>query len=131
MRKRAPFSVIYTTKGKLPRLPLLRIKDAVLGKHYELSLASVNSKTSQRLNKTHRGKDKPTNVLSFPLSKNSGEIIFDLRQAAKDAPSFGVDPRAFIARLFIHACLHLKGFSHGGTMERKERDYCARFGFRM
>lgn len=128
---RTTLSIAYRTKDKLPRLPFLRIKNALLGPRYELSVACVPSSLSRKLNRIHRGKNTPTNVLSFPLSKQSGEIIFDLKQAAHDAPLFGVSARAFIGRLFIHGCLHLKGMKHGSTMERKEREYCGRFGFRI
>ena len=125
------FSIRNKAKGKLPRLPFLRIKEAVLGLRYELSITCVSSSVSRKLNRVHRGKDKPTNVLSFPLSEHSGEIIFDLKQTALDAPLFGVPPRAFLGRLFIHALLHLKGFTHGSTMDKKERLYAKRFSIRM
>lgn len=103
----------------------------MLGPRYELSIVCVSSSVSQKLNRRYRGKDTPTNVLSFPLSTHSGEIIFDLKQATRDAPLFTVSPRAFLGRLFIHSCLHLKGFAHGSTMEKKERLYAKRFGIRM
>jgi len=105
------------------------MKDAVLGGRYDLSLAFVSPKESQTLNKKHRGKNKPANVLSFPLSATSGEIIICLTEARKDAPKFDEMPRAFVAHLFIHACLHLKGMKHGSTMEKKERQYLKKFGF--
>ena len=95
------------------------MKEAILGPRYELSVASVGSSVSRRLNRVHRGKDKPANVLSFPLSKHSGEILLDLAQARKDASLFAMSPRAFLGRLFIHGALHLKGFAHGGIMEKK------------
>lgn len=117
------------TKGKPPRLPFLRMKKTILGTAYDLSLAFISSKESRTLNRTRRRKDTPANVLSFPLSPHSGEILIDLRQAAKDAPQFEKSPRAFTARLFIHGALHLKGFSHGSRMEREEREHCAQFGF--
>jgi len=107
------------------------MKEDILGTHYELSLACVSPAESKRLNRVYRKKNRSTNVLSFSLSKNHGEIIFDLKQAGHDAPSFNVSFRSFIGRLFIHACLHLKGMEHGSTMERTERNYCARFGIRV
>lgn len=127
---RETFSIRNTTKGKPPRLPFSHMKEAVLGNAYELSLAFVSSNRSRTLNHLHRGKDTPANVLSFPLSPRSGEIIIDLKQAEKDAPQFDRSTRAFVAHLFIHGALHLKGFAHGSTMRKKEHAYCARFGFR-
>lgn len=116
-----------TTKSKLPRLPFFRIKNFVLGKEYDLSLVFIGRTLSRRLNKKYRGKDKPANVLSFPLSSQSGEIFIDSAQAKKDAPSFNVSHHQFIARLFIHGLFHLKGFAHGSRMEKGEEKVQKRF----
>lgn len=122
-----PFSVSNTTKGKHPRLPFGRIKEHVLGDAYELSLVFVGSARSRALNKKYRGKDRPTNVLSFPLDKRAGEIFIDLAIAAKEAPLYGETTRSFVALLFIHGLFHLKGFEHGSKMERKEKEVRAVF----
>ena len=109
---------------KKPRfdIPFDRIKDDVFpSKKYELSLVFVDKKFSHRLNKSFRGKDYPTNVLSFPLSKNSGEIFIDLDTAKKEAKEFEMTFREFVIFLFIHGLLHLKGMQHGATMEKRER----------
>ncbi len=115
------------TKGKLPRLPFVKIKNAVLGKNYELSLVYIGNKASQRLNKTYRGKNTPTNVLAFPLDKTEGEIFIDLKKSRADAPLFERPYSNFLGFLFIHALLHLKGFNHGSKMERKEATIMKRF----
>lgn len=96
------------------------MKNKVLGERYELSLVCIGNKESQRLNKTYRGKNSPTNVLSFPLRKLEGEIFIDLKQSRADAPIFGYEYPKFIGLLFIHALYHLKGFVHGSKMEGKE-----------
>ncbi len=105
------FSIRNTTKGKVKSLPFESIKNEALGKSYELSLVFCGSKLSRKLNKTYRDKDKQTNVLSFPLSKTSGEIFINLSHLN----GFSV------GNLFIHGLMHLKGFDHGDTMERAER----------
>jgi probable rRNA maturation factor len=115
------FTITNKTKGKLPRLPFNDMKDAVLGKNFELSLVFSGHALSRKLNRIYRNKDKPTNVLSFPLSKKSGEIVIDLMQAKKEAKQNGETFRKFVGFLFIHGMLHLKGFAHGGKMESKER----------
>lgn len=120
-------SIRNETKGKLPRLPFHMMKDAVLGKRYELSLAFVRSATSRTLNRSYRGKDAPANVLAFPLTKNEGEIFIDPKKARADAPLFDRTYRKFIALLFIHALLHLKGFEHGSKMNRKEAYFLKKF----
>lgn len=116
-------SIRNTTKGKLPRLPFVDIKNAILGEKYELSVVFCGSSLSRRLNKTYRGKNKPTNVLSFPLSKKSGEIVIDLARSKKEAPQFNEKFTNFIGFLFIHGLLHLKGLDHGSTMESKEQRF--------
>lgn len=122
------FSFVNTTKGKPPRLPFFAIKNAVLGKTYDLSLAFIGSTRSRRLNKTYRNKDKPANVLSFPLEKNAGEIFIDLSVAKKQARSFDKTYTQFVGLLFIHGLFHLKGFQHGSRMEREEENIRKRFG---
>lgn len=121
-------SIRNTTNGKLPRLPFRQLKNEILGKSYELSLVCVNPLRSRELNRVYRHKDKPTNILAFPLSSAEGEIILDLKTARRDAPRFGRPYKNFLAFLVIHALFHLKGFSHGSTMEQKERTVRKKFG---
>ncbi len=117
------------TKGKLPRLPFAQIKNKILGTSYELSISFVTSKTSKKLNNEYRQKNYPTNILSFSLSKNSGELIIEPGCVKRDAPNFDMTYTSFLGFLLIHGMLHLKGFAHGSTMESKERYYKRVFGF--
>jgi probable rRNA maturation factor len=121
------FLIKNTTKGKLPRLPFAKIAETVLGKEYEASLVVISSRKSRELNYTYRGKDYPTNILSFPLDENEGEIFLDLKKARADAPLFERSYTNFIGFLFIHALLHLKGYDHGPKMETQERKICKIF----
>ncbi len=113
-----------TSVLKKPRVPrgklFARIKEHVLGKRYTLSLAFIGPNESRRLNKRYRGKNKAANVLSFPLEKNAGEILICPTEAKRQARAFGSTPERFVAELFIHGLFHLKGMSHGSTMERRE-----------
>ena len=109
-----------TTKGRLPSLPFEKIKNKVLGKKYELSLVFIGNKLSRKLNNKYRNLDKPTNILSFPLSESDGEIFINLNLVPKEAPKFNKTPTKFIAYLFIHGVIHLKGFEHSSKMEAKE-----------
>jgi probable rRNA maturation factor len=111
------------TRGNVPYkdLPLCAIKEKVLGKNYELSLAFVGDTRSKNLNKKYRGKDKPTNILSFELSKTSGEIIINPRLVKKEAPLFKRSYKNFLAFLFIHGLYHLEGMQHGSIMEEAEK----------
>lgn len=113
-------SIINKTKGKLPSLPFEDIKNQALGKKYELSMVFVGDTVSRRLNNEYRGKDKPTNILSFPLSENEGEIFINYKLAEKQAKKFERKLSDFIGFLFIHGLMHLKGYDHGEEMEKKE-----------
>lgn len=116
------FQIRNNTKGNPPinGLPFGDIKDHVLGKKYDLSLVFIGSTLSKRLNRELRGKNKPANVLSFPLSKESGEIFIDVGHAVRQAHQFDETPKQFISHLFIHGLHHLKGMDHGEKMEAGE-----------
>lgn len=121
------FQIKNTTKGSLPRLPFVSLKDAVLGTKYELSLVIAGDALSRKLNLQFRGKDKPANVLSFPLSKSEGEIFINLKRAKIEAPDFDETYTKFVAHLFIHGLFHLKGYAHGSRMELEEKKVMKKF----
>ncbi|GMU74087.1 MAG: hypothetical protein AMXMBFR44_2860 [Candidatus Campbellbacteria bacterium] len=106
---------------------LERIATSVLGRSYDLSVVFVGDARSRTLNRTYRRKDKPTNVLSFPLSKNSGELYLDLPLCMREAPLFDATPHRHVYFLFVHGLLHLKGLDHGARMERLEREVMKKF----
>jgi probable rRNA maturation factor len=121
------FSVSKLTKDKLPSLPFLQMKDAALGKGYALSLVIAGDKRSQSLNVQYRKKSYVPNVLSFPLDEHSGEIFLNLKQAKREHKARGETFDYFVALLFIHSMLHLKGYAHSATMEREEQKLLAKF----
>lgn len=114
-------TITNTTKEKLPKHPFKKMAEKVLGKTYDLSLTIIDPAEIQRLNATYRDKNKPTDILSFPLSENSGEIFLCLSEAKKEAQKFNRTFENFIAFLFIHGLMHLKGFDHSSTMESNEQ----------
>ena len=117
-------------KGKLPSLPFQLLKNEILGHSYELSIVFADKQTSQSLNRRWRGKNKPTNILSFSLSKNAGELIIHLPTVKKEKGAFGMNFKNFLGLIIIHGMLHLKGMQHSSKMEVKERQFCKRFGFK-
>lgn len=116
------FGVTNTTKSTLPidRVLFANIKDFVLGKKYELSLVFVTPQQSHKHNLHYRQKDKPTNILSFPLDNTHGEIIICPQYAKKEAVDFDRSYPNYLIFLFIHGLVHLKGFDHGSRMETEE-----------
>lgn len=121
------FSSSNSTNARIPRLPFERIALQILGKNYELSLAFVGDRKSQTLNQTYRKRSYVPNVLSFPLSKHSGEIVINPHVAKREARRYGTSYQKRLALLFIHGCLHLKGMGHGATMENIEQRVLRRF----
>jgi len=114
------FSIINENKEKLPKVPFQEIKEASLGNRYSLSVIFTSSEKMKKLNTIYRNKETPTDILSFPLSKNEGEIYISLSESKKEAKKFDREYENFIAFLFIHGCVHLIGHDHGSTMENIE-----------
>lgn len=92
---------------------------------YALSIRLVNGQESQYLNATYRGKDYPTNVLSFPFELPDdlpaeaqaechllGDIVICVPQVLQEAQAQGKLAQHHWAHLVIHACLHLLGYDH-------------------
>ncbi len=116
-----------------------KIKKDILGKDYSLSVAYVSENKSRELNKKYRKKDRPTNVLSFSLRENFGELVIckavvknevaEMKASIKKGKknnkenNLGKNFDEWLGFLVIHGMLHLKGYVHGGTMERLERKY--------
>ncbi len=121
------FSKENLVKKTPPRLPYRQLFEAILSSNYELSLVFVGEAKIKKLNRRYRRKDKPTNVLSFPLAPDQGEIFICLPLAQKEAAKIGDKISDYVGRLFIHALLHLKGFRHGSTMDKEERRLTALF----
>ena len=122
------FSITNKTKSAEPSVPFLKIKNEALGENYSLSVVFVGNAASKKLNFSYRGKNNPTNILSFPLDKNNGEIFIALNVAKKEAKLFERKFDNFVAFLFIHGLMHLKGMEHGSTMERAEEKLRKKFG---
>lgn len=119
--------VFASTIKKYPSFPYQKIKEAVLGKTYVLNLNFVGTKHAKKLNLTYRKKNYVPNVLSFPLNNKAGEIYLCPEIAYPEAKDFNLSKEGYIAFLFIHGLLHLKGHDHGATMERLEQRYLKQF----
>lgn len=116
-------SITDLTNGRIEisSLPFVSIAERILGESYTLSLVFVDPKTSQELNKKYRGKDYPTDILSFPLEESEGEILICPEIAETKAPEYNRDLQNFILYLFVHGCFHLLGHEHGDEMEALEK----------
>ena len=99
----------------------------------ELSLALVTDPTIHALNRRYRGKDKPTDVLSFPLADEIqpsllGDVVISVETAARQARRRQHSLQEELQILLIHGILHLLGYDHevsrseATRMHRKERE---------
>ncbi len=103
----------------------------------EVAILLTSDGVMQALNRDWRGKDKPTDVLSFPADAMDHGFLGDLALGygicARDAESLGRDFGAHIAHLVIHGFLHLLGHDHeteadATVMEGLETKALARLG---
>ncbi len=121
------FSITKKEKNDINTNRFQEMKDYVLGKEYNLSLVFVSSAFIKKINRDYRSKDKSTDILSFPLGKETGEIFISLKDTKKEALKFSIKFRDFVNYLFIHGLVHLKGFDHGSKMESIENKVCKFF----
>jgi probable rRNA maturation factor len=117
----------FKSNFKISKIGYEKIADFALGPKYELSLVFVNKRTIHDLNLKFRRKNKPTNILSFPLSKEGGEIFICPTIARTESKIIGRPLNEYIKYLFIHGITHLKGFDHGSKMEKEENKIREKF----
>jgi len=118
------------TKKRRPSLPWEKAKNMILNKSYNLSVVFSDDSLMKKLNKQYRNKNKPANVLSFPLSKKEGEIFINLSSPRQNTPAKKIareKDSERVLHLFIHSLLHLKGFSHSDKMESEEEKFLNKF----
>lgn len=120
------FTITHTTRS-YPHGPYEAIKNRILGTGYDCSLTFIGTERAATLNKQTRGKRYSPNVLSFPLTDDTGEIYIRLPIRATEARAYGHSITEHAHFLFIHGCLHLAGYAHGEEMEKKEQHYKAQF----
>jgi probable rRNA maturation factor len=100
----------------------------------EVSLAFVGEQAIRTLNRKFMKKDKPTDVLSFPLGEKGpdgkfylGDIIIAVPVAVRQAREKGHSLDRELRLLAIHGFLHLLGFDHFVGIEEEERKVHKRF----
>lgn len=123
-------TITYKSKSNsftLNELLFDNMKNTILGKKYELSVVFVGPKEIQKLNLIYRNKDYATDILSFPISKTTGEIFICRKIAEQKSKEYGREETNFLYFLFIHGLVHLKGFEHGSRMEREEEKFRKKF----
>jgi probable rRNA maturation factor len=106
---------------------------------YEVTLLLTDDAEMRALNRTWRGKDAPTNVLSFPAGDAIaapgllGDVVLAYETTAAEARAQGIALEDHVAHLVVHGVLHLIGFDHlreaeAERMEAVERSALASLG---
>jgi probable rRNA maturation factor len=90
----------------------------------ELSLLLVDDARIQDLNRRYLNRDKPTNVLAFPMREGEfstlhpqllGDLVISVETAKRQSNRFGLDEMEMVILLMVHGVLHLIGYVHEGT----------------
>lgn len=112
---------------------------------FEVSVVLADDAMLQQLNKQYRGKDAPTNVLSFPTELTDddmvpdgeptplGDIVLSFDTLKCEATDLGIEMRDHFTHLLVHGMLHLIGLDHetdedAAEMEAQEIDILADMG---
>ena len=106
----------------------LREAQAAVGLKGEVAVLLAGDKTLRRLNKQFRGKDKATDVLSFPATKeggakHGGDLAISYETAQQQADEHGHSLGEELRVLMLHGLLHLAGMDHetdDGEMAKRE-----------
>lgn len=138
--------LIKNDQKKIKMTPDLRrlVKRAVIatlefedfGRRAEVSVTFTDNEKIHILNREYRNVDRPTDVLSFPLSDGEdydtdgdavllGDIVISLERAQTQAEEYGHSFEREVAFLTVHSMLHLLGYDHE-TSPEDERDMFAR-----
>lgn len=101
---------------------------------FSVSLVFMDDDGIRELNSDYRHKNKPTNVLSFPVIEDFsalpdtddvlelGDIILAYETILREAAEQGKSPRDHVAHLLVHGLLHLFGYDHMAKREEKEME---------
>ena len=99
-----------------------------IGKKINLTILLSNNKNIKKLNQKYRGKNKPTDALSFPFEKKLnikkstylGDIIISYEFINKPKILNNLEFKKKVTRIFIHSFLHLLGYDHIKLKEFKK-----------
>ncbi len=94
-------------------------------KGMEVNVMLTNDKEIQKFNKEYRGKNKPTNVLSFETGDECllGDIVMSIDTLIKEAKDQKISVKDHYAHLLCHGMLHLLGFDHIEEDEANEMEF--------
>ncbi len=127
----------YKITPKIRALIKKAVSETLFGEGFEspaeVSVSFVDNEEIHKLNLEYRGKDKPTDVLSFPMWEGDeegigdidpngeavllGDIILSVEKAYAQAEEYGHSIERELAFLSVHSTLHLLGYDHETSEE--------------
>jgi probable rRNA maturation factor len=127
-KKSPPLSTRIVKRLAEHMLAALDLADA------ELSVLLVDDNFIQNLNREHRGKDRPTDVLAFPVDEEPtdmgprilGDVVISLPTAHRQAESRKRELLPEVRFLLAHGLLHLIGHDHATKPQKRKMDAAAR-----
>lgn len=137
--RRLSLAVQYAARARGVPTPaqLRRWARAALERNARVTVRIVGDGESRALNRAFRGKDRPTNVLTFVMSEHprlAGDLALCAPLIEREARSQGKSRAAHYAHLVVHGMLHLQGYDHdtergARVMERRETQIVTGLGF--
>jgi probable rRNA maturation factor len=114
-------------KALLTRTRVMRWVKAALLADGELTLRFVDTDEGRMLNRTYRGKDYATNVLTFAYAESeddpvSGDIVVCCSVIEKEAAEQRKPLEAHYAHMIVHGTLHAQGYDHEAEDEAREME---------
>jgi len=131
--KAAGLGVVLLNRQRRQRISPARLRRVLSGAAEalrvsgEVSLVLAGDRLLRRLNRDYRGKDRPTDVLSFPGDGGEaglGDVVISVETAGRNARRLGRSLQQELDVLALHGLLHVLGHDHetdDGTMDRLER----------
>lgn len=144
------FPITYKLKMLMRRAVISTLEYESFCNDAEVSVTFTDNNGIQTLNRDFRGIDRPTDVLSFPLTDyesdefpidepelSLGDIVISLERASEQAEEFGHSFEREVAFLTVHSMLHLLGYDHVNSdeedaeMRRRQREILENMGLKV
>jgi len=134
-------TTVSLDNDSLKRIVRNVLEEEGIKEEVNLSIAFVGDGRMKKANKKYRGKNRTTDVLSFPVEREHfkvekrdlGEIVICLSEVRKNSKRYNSEFKKEVARVLIHGVLHLLGYDHEKTekeaekMENKQNHYLSKF----
>jgi len=91
-------------------------------KRAEITVVLADDALIRQLNHEFRGKNKPTNILSFPGGDHLGDLVLALETIEREAVEQGKTVKNHTKHLLVHGTLHLLGFDHEREKDAKKME---------